>query len=415
MRDCAQLTPWHALEHGVQVNRRSVSAWRGLFIAGVLGLSGWAHAAPRSAATSAGPSLPTRDLAPLGSTSWLVGDAEQSYRLPTWSSAPLLERFVDPSVERRHPADEYWFGRFGQRAIKSELRLVWLDAADERDLDADFELQLPRSFRGVYPETDYDELPAWLSAGSELGPNRSSSWLGAHQFLGSGRRAWQGRDVFPTWAMNAPPAPFAPFASAPLRSPCPAWVAAPRPVTVGRYGAEQDRFVLLECDGSVAPEALDRLSVMARPPGAERPELPLPLEPDAAARERGEWVKGVKLLHPRLLWLVNKLALAFPGHPIYLISGYRRDAHGSYHRSGRALDLFMTGVPNEALFKYCRKLKDVGCGYYPNHNFVHVDVRGFGQGHPFWIDVSGAGEPSRYVDSWPGVADSGGLIWAGGG
>ena len=66
--------------------------------------------------------------------------------------------------------------------------------------------------------------------------------------------------------------------------------------------------------------------------------------------------------------------------------------------------------PNGELFKLCRKLIDVGCGYYPNSKFVHMDVRP-GTGHPFWIDASGPGEPSKYVDSWPGIIERGGLAW----
>ena len=34
------------------------------------------------------------------------------------------------------------------------------------------------------------------------------------------------------------------------------------------------------------------------------------------------------------------------------------------------------GVPNEQVFAVCRRLSDVGCGFYPNNRFVHVDVRG---------------------------------------
>ena len=67
------------------------------------------------------------------------------------------------------------------------------------------------------------------------------------------------------------------------------------------------------------------------------------------------------------------------------------------------------GVPNAALFRFCRTLDDVGCGFYPNSKFVHVDVRRPGAGRVFWIDISGPGEPSEYVDSWPGVVESGDL------
>jgi hypothetical protein len=38
-------------------------------------------------------------------------------------------------------------------------------------------------------------------------------------------------------------------------------------------------------------------------------------------------------------------------------------------------------------------------------------VRRPGSGHPIWIDVSAPGEPSRYVDAWPGVIDGGALVW----
>ena len=78
------------------------------------------------------------------------------------------------------------------------------------------------------------------------------------------------------------------------------------------------------------------------------------------------------------------------------------------------MDILVQGVPNAELFLYCRKLDDVGCGYYPNSKFVHVDVRRPGTGHAFWIDVSGPGERSKYVDSWPGVVEKGGLAWLGG-
>jgi hypothetical protein len=75
------------------------------------------------------------------------------------------------------------------------------------------------------------------------------------------------------------------------------------------------------------------------------------------------------------------------------------------------MDISVMGVPNAALFELCRTLDDVGCGFYPNSKFVHLDVRRPGTGHAFWIDASGPGEPSRYVDSWPGVVEGGALVW----
>jgi hypothetical protein len=174
----------------------------------------------------------------------------------------------------------------------------------------------------------------------------------------------------------------------------------PRPVTVWRAPSESDRFRLLDCDGSVATEALDRLSVLARPTGTTRPELPLPLEPTA---DDGEWVTDVRLLHPRLVWALSRVAEAFPAQAIELVSGYRRSGHGSAHARGEALDIALRGVPKEAVFAVCRRLRDVGCGYYPENRFIHLDVRPYGTGHVAWVDASLPGEPSRYVDGWPGV------------
>jgi hypothetical protein len=89
------------------------------------------------------------------------------------------------------------------------------------------------------------------------------------------------------------------------------------------------------------------------------------------------------------------------------MSGYRPDAHSSLHRSGRALDLAVQGVANEDVFGLCRTLSHVGCGYYPNGAFVHFDVRPWGSARVRWVDDARPGEPSHYVDGWPGVVEPG--------
>lgn len=243
----------------------------------------------------------------------------------------------------------------------------------------------------------------------------------------------------PSWlmrlapAIGAPSVPALPTTGASFRSngfdalwvlppkkPIPDWRCRRRPVRMGRYGGESDVFSIVRCDGSVAQEAYDRLTLIAREATAPRPGELLPDEADVASIERGEWAPGVRLVHPRLLWVVQRIADAFPWRPIYVFSGYRHDpsfrtakpgSHHSMHAEARALDILVMGVPNAALFKLCRQLQDVGCGFYPNNRFVHVDVRRPGSGHPYWIDVSAPSEPSRYVDSWPGVVDHGALVW----
>jgi len=175
------------------------------------------------------------------------------------------------------------------------------------------------------------------------------------------------------------------------------------PVRFTRYGSETDSFPLLDCDGAIAPDALDRLSIMARPPGVPHPGMPLPNEP-APGVASGEWLPSIRLLHPRLLWLVAQIASVYPHHGIYIVSGYRTGEEG-VHGQARALDMQVIGVSNERLYRACRRYRDVGCGYYPNHDFVHVDVRPAGTGARYWIDVSTPGMPSKYVTSWPGLED----------
>jgi hypothetical protein len=182
-------------------------------------------------------------------------------------------------------------------------------------------------------------------------------------------------------------------------------------VTFVRNNGERDRFPLVDCAGAVTADAVDRVSVMARPHETQRPPLPLPASPDPTAVLYGEWVAGVKLVHPRLVWVLKEIARRFRGRVIHIVSGYRPANKRSNHSKGRALDLRVLGVNNEALFAFCRKLPDTGCGYYPNSTFVHVDVRPLSAGHAFWVDISGPGEPAQYVDSWPGVVARGARAW----
>jgi hypothetical protein len=193
---------------------------------------------------------------------------------------------------------------------------------------------------------------------------------------------------------------------------CPAW-ARPVPIVVTSWGSDYDRLPLIDCDGSIAVDALDRISALARIIGQARPELPLPDAPASPEDWPDEWVPGIRLLHPRLLWIVQRIGEAFPKRTIHILSGYRRDERDtSPHRMGRALDISVRGLAKEQLFAYCMTLKDVACGYYPYHPFVHVDVRPFGSPKVYWVDASQPGERSQYVDEWPGVVEGGALVWA---
>jgi uncharacterized protein YcbK (DUF882 family) len=107
------------------------------------------------------------------------------------------------------------------------------------------------------------------------------------------------------------------------------------------------------------------------------------------------------MAHPieaRLISLLGIVSNHFGSRKIEVVSGFRPftptqfNPH-SNHMHGKAIDFRVAGVPNEALRDFCRTLKNVGCGYYPNSVFVHMDVR---EQSTFWIDYSKPGEAPRY-------------------
>jgi hypothetical protein len=325
---------------------------------------------------------------------------------PASARIPLLEAFADAVID---PSTS--FGRWGWKGGQSLWPLVWATP--------------PADVAGM-PRTPRTSILLAADEGGGFGFDRSLLAL-PPSMAPAGAPSWLG-PLFTTPVIKTPRAMFASNGfdalwSLPPSKPIPNWRCRRRPVQVVRYGGESDAFPLVRCDGTVAPEAYDRLTLMVREPTAPRPGELLPEEPDPEAVARGEWTAGVRLVHPRLLWVIQRVADAFPWRAIYVFSGYRHDpsgalpkpgTHHSMHSEARAMDINVMGIPNVALFELCHKLADVGCGYYPNNKFVHVDVRRPGSGHPFWIDVSGPSEPSRYVDAWPGVIDGGGLVWDGG-
>lgn len=115
---------------------------------------------------------------------------------------------------------------------------------------------------------------------------------------------------------------------------------------------------------------------------------------------RSRKTKQRRTVHPRLLRLLRHLQKHFGNRKLELISGYRQPEKGerlnSYHQVGRAADIRIPGIPKEELFRYCQTLSDVGCGYYPNAEFVHLDVRGTST---VWVDISRPGQPRNYVSN----------------
>lgn len=103
-----------------------------------------------------------------------------------------------------------------------------------------------------------------------------------------------------------------------------------------------------------------------------------------------------KLLHPRIIHMIQRVAERWPGKTIEIVSGYRPGQKGteSQHSNARALDFRVLGITNKELYDFCTELPKSGCGYYPNSVFIHMDAR---KKSATWTDVSSPGEPARYI------------------
>ncbi len=111
----------------------------------------------------------------------------------------------------------------------------------------------------------------------------------------------------------------------------------------------------------------------------------------------------VRVVHPRLLSMLDEVTRHFAGHRVEVISGYRPSGNpqaGSRHAHARALDYRLAGVAREALRDFAYTLPLAGVGYYPNSVFVHMDVRDAREGSARWTDYSSQGERPRY-GRWP--------------
>jgi uncharacterized protein YcbK (DUF882 family) len=116
-----------------------------------------------------------------------------------------------------------------------------------------------------------------------------------------------------------------------------------------------------------------------------------------AALMRRDESEPVQSVHPRLAVLLARISDHFGGRELRVISGFReaggRTRPTSRHTQGRAADIQVSGVPQRAIWEYCRSLAQTGCGLYPNSVFVHVDVR---EESGQWVDWSRRGRRPRY-------------------
>jgi len=318
----------------------------------------------------------------------------------------LLQSLRDTSIDRLGPVRLYTTGPWGQWQREPLLRLTWQTAAESETVspsrDSGFKLlDVPSGM----PEGGLE-----LQNLADLLVVRDRAWASRYSFAT--------QPAFDTTGFSLRTDGFDSIFRLPPTTPVLDWRCRRRPVLVSRTGGESDRFELVRCDSSMAPEALDRLSILARPADIERPIGLLPDEPDPVAWEKSrEWTPGVRVLHPRLVWALQQIADAFPYKAILLFSGYRplaevndSSGHKSLHASGRALDIAVHKIDNEELMRVCSKLRGIGCGFYPHNKFVHIDVRRAEPGDAIWVDSSNPGEPAKYELDYPGLIERGRLI-----
>lgn len=88
-----------------------------------------------------------------------------------------------------------------------------------------------------------------------------------------------------------------------------------------------------------------------------------------------------------LLELVDHIQDHFEANEIHVVSAYRspemneklrsegrKVAEKSLHMDGEAIDIRIPGISTKELKRYVLALQRGGVGYYPNQQFVHVDV-----------------------------------------
>lgn len=96
----------------------------------------------------------------------------------------------------------------------------------------------------------------------------------------------------------------------------------------------------------------------------------------------------IATIDPQLLVLLDKVSAQFGDHPtMHIISGYRSPesnaklhantrgvAKHSLHMDGQAIDVRIPGQDLAKLHKVAMAQKVGGVGYYPDSEFVHMDV-----------------------------------------
>ncbi len=111
-----------------------------------------------------------------------------------------------------------------------------------------------------------------------------------------------------------------------------------------------------------------------------------------------------KLLAQKTLAMLADIVDHYPGRMVEYVSVYRTgggESPTSPHRDGRAIDFRIRGVSLQKIRDYVwRNYADIGVGWYPSEQFVHIDTRptvhdtswtflhGVNHYHPYWAELA---------------------------
>jgi uncharacterized protein YcbK (DUF882 family) len=123
-----------------------------------------------------------------------------------------------------------------------------------------------------------------------------------------------------------------------------------------------------------------------------------------------------KMIAPKTLAMLADVAEHYQGKVIEYVSGYRTggaESPTSPHRDGRALDFRIRGVRLPEIRDYLwTTYSDVGVGWYPSEQFIHIDTRpglhdtawtflkGTNHYHPFWAELARDPQLQARIDKW---------------
>jgi uncharacterized protein YcbK (DUF882 family) len=117
-----------------------------------------------------------------------------------------------------------------------------------------------------------------------------------------------------------------------------------------------------------------------------------------------------KMIAKNTLAMLADVAQHYPGKTLEYVSAVRvgsNESPTSPHRDGRAIDFRIRGVALAPIRDYVwRTYTDVGVGWYPSEQFVHIDTRpnihdtawtfykGVNRYHPYWAELARQPQPA---------------------